>query len=71
MEDDGLEQELGSWYALRLRHHRYLALGASLAVLGIGLVGIQESFLGGLSVLVGLGALVVSIHLYGRLGEER
>lgn len=66
-----LPQQLSRWYALRMNHHRFLALGATLAVVGLGLVGSHETDVGALVTLAGLGTLVLSIHRYGRLGEER
>ena len=65
-----LSDQLSQWYAVRLRHHRWLALGATLTVLGVGLVGSQEPDLGAVAVLAGLITLVFSIHRFGRLSEE-
>jgi len=58
-----------------MRHHRGLALGATLAIVGIGLVGTQPTTAGGQSgvgayvVLAGLLTLFYQIHRYGRLGQ--
>lgn len=53
-----------------LRAGRRLALGASITIVGLALVGIRESDPGALAVLVGLSLLGYAIHSYGRLGPE-
>lgn len=60
-------------------HHRGIALGATLAVVGLGLVGTHpramgadgpaQSDVGALVVLAGLLLLFYRIHRYGRLGQ--
>lgn len=62
-----------------MSHHRGIALGATLAIVGLGLVGTHprelgadgpaQSDLGALVVLAGLLVLFYRIHRYGRLGQ--
>lgn len=56
-----------------LRHHRRMAAGATLTIVGLALVGTQSTEAGAIVVLLGLLTLMYAIHRYGRLGsaEER
>ncbi len=54
-----------------LRHQRYLGLGATIAIVGLAMVGTHASKAGSLVVIVGLLLLIGSVHRFGRLGTER
>lgn len=54
-----------------LEHQRYLGLGATVAIVGLALVGTHQSKAGALVVVVGLLVLMGSVHRFGRLGTER
>ncbi len=56
-----------------LQHHRRMAAGATLTIVGLALVGTRSTEAGSIVVLVGLLGLMYAIHRYGRLGtaEER
>ena len=56
-----------------LQHHRTLALGATICIVGLALVGIGPDLadVGAFVVLGGLATLTFQIHRYGRLGRER
>lgn len=54
-----------------LEHQRYLGLGATIAIVGLALVGTHASKAGALVVVVGLLVLMGSVHRFGRLGTER
>jgi prepilin signal peptidase PulO-like enzyme (type II secretory pathway) len=75
---------MGTMNKVQLDHQRFLALGATLCILGLAMVGIKQgvgealtigdmnlvSDLSGAVVLAGLLTLVYSIHRFGRLGRE-
>jgi hypothetical protein len=65
-QDEGsvLEREA----ARLMPHHRGLALGATLTIVGLGFVGTHASEVGAFVVLAGLLLLFFQIHRYGRLG---
>lgn len=50
---------------------RRLALAGAITIVGIGMVGVGESSVGAIAVLVGLLFFAYAIHTYGRLGVER
>ena len=50
---------------------RQLAMAATAALIGIGIVGTRESFIGALVVVAGVLAMAHAIHRLGRLGPER
>lgn len=56
-----------------LQHHRRMAAGATLTIVGLALVGTRSTEAGSIVVLLGLLGLMYAIHRYGRLGtaEER
>jgi hypothetical protein len=49
---------------------RALAISASIVIVGLALVGTHSSAVGGLIVVLGMLALMWSVHSYGRLGPE-
>jgi len=56
-----------------LQHHRRMAAGGTLTIVGLALVGTRSTEAGAVVVLLGLLGLMYAIHRYGRLGtaEER
>jgi hypothetical protein len=62
------QQEVG--YEV-LRHQRLVGLGATIAIVGLALVGTHDSKVGSSVVIVGLLLLMWSVHRFGRLGTER
>ncbi len=55
---------------IAMKHQRRLAFAATLTIVGLGMVGIGESELGGAMSLVGWLTLFFAIHTFGRLGPE-
>jgi hypothetical protein len=60
-----------SSYAQTLAHQRRMALAATTTIVGVAMVGIEESFWGGVMVVAGLLGMIATIHLFGRLGHDR
>jgi hypothetical protein len=52
------------------KRERLGAAGATVVILGLALVGSNESLLGAIATLVGMTVLMFAVHTYGRLGEE-
>ncbi len=67
----GLEAHLRRDAQRVLQHQRLLGLGASIAIVGLALVGTHDSKVGGLVVIVGSLLLMGAVHRFGRLGTER
>lgn len=71
LDQPSLREHLDGVAIAALPHQRRLALGGSMTIVGLALVGSTGTDIGAIVVIAGLLTLMYAIHRYGRLGAER